>query len=206
MKKGIIKKKYERRQDRQVLERDVSASEEDEPWLVDHEEKVKNDKEYAKKSKLLENNNVNNKEDEKEDDKPEEKVDLLKLLNEICDYLKWGETVRKASNRIKKDSPDKLTIFMDLTNKAVENAFYEIFSMTKEDILDKIDSMNNNTGNANNTENTDNTDNTYYTDGTYNNTENYNTENYNTDNSYYTDNTYNNTENYNNENTGDYGL
>eukprot|EP01123_Difflugia_compressa_P000365 TRINITY_DN10456_c0_g1_i1.p1 TRINITY_DN10456_c0_g1~~TRINITY_DN10456_c0_g1_i1.p1 ORF type:complete len:283 (-),score=72.46 TRINITY_DN10456_c0_g1_i1:130-915(-) len=129
----------------------------DEPWLLDFDEKMK-DKEFAARFKK-----ESNLKSLKDGGPPEtiepETIDKIKLLTEISNILLWGETVNTAFRRLRpgsrsssnstnssdisttsSDTPISFNDFLDYVDKVMIAGVHSIYDMTKEDILDELDS------------------------------------------------------------------
>jgi hypothetical protein len=122
---------------------DASASEDDEYWLKEYDEKVKVDGGYAVVKKI---NNVDMFEGDKDDEES-----ILDALSKIADNLAWGENAKRALNRLRtKEKDHKITIeeMTDLFTRVLNNGVYDIYTFTKEDLLKYIQDRK--SGNADN--------------------------------------------------------
>jgi len=130
----------------------------DEHWLLDFEEKMK-DKRYAARF------NISKKflKQRQDEEAPIEPIDKNLLLNEIANELLWGETVNSAMRRMRpknntkiettplttiphpssdlKENKLKFNNFLEKVDKAVSVGVSSIYSLSKEEILDLVDSM-----------------------------------------------------------------
>jgi len=116
----------------------------DEHWLLDFEEKMK-DKRYAARFNYSKKSFIK---PTVEEEVPVEPIDKNTLLNDIANELLWGETVNGGMRRIRpkqseesKENKIKFNSFLEKVDKAVSVGVSSIYSMTKEEILDLVDSM-----------------------------------------------------------------
>jgi hypothetical protein len=123
----------------------------DEAWLVEFEENMK-DKRYAARFNNAKKSIVKQS---SEEDAPVEQVDKTAVLNDIADELLWGETVNSAMRRIRPKNTNKsnseentaskikFNDFIEKVDKAVSVGVSSIYSMSKEEILDLLDTDKN---------------------------------------------------------------
>jgi len=119
----------------------------DEHWLLDFEEKMK-DKRYAARFNTSKKSFINSTSEDSE--VTGEPIDKNTLLNEIANELLWGETVNGAMRRIRpkkstsedtRENKIKFNSFLEKVDKAVSVGVSSIYSMSKEEILDLLDTM-----------------------------------------------------------------
>eukprot|EP01130_Rhizamoeba_saxonica_P013123 TRINITY_DN5562_c0_g1_i2.p1 TRINITY_DN5562_c0_g1~~TRINITY_DN5562_c0_g1_i2.p1 ORF type:complete len:309 (-),score=92.88 TRINITY_DN5562_c0_g1_i2:519-1445(-) len=119
---------------RRERDEDVSVDEEDEAWLLEYEEKIKeNPSLQYKKVKIIEN--LFN-----EEEGPE--YDTFTGLNKIAELLLWGENVRSAVKRIKaSDKKEDFESILQLSADLIANGMNDLYQYTKDDLYDKIDTL-----------------------------------------------------------------
>jgi hypothetical protein len=150
-----------------IKTRAAKEEEEDEEWLKEYENKMKDDA-YATKMEKLRGKWA---EDDAHFDEETKfsRVDSIRLLEEASDVLYWGESVSKALNRLrpkqahvpkksgttaitsnahsigKKEEGEEETPFVKLTNAADKllnaEGLVDIYSMTKEELMDHLDKI-----------------------------------------------------------------
>jgi len=149
-----------------IKTRAAKEEEEDEEWLKEYENKMKDDA-YATKMEKLRDKWA---EDDANFDAETKfsRVDSMRLLEEASDILYWGESVSKALNRLRpkqahvpkksgttaitsssnstnKKEEEEETPFVKLTNAADKllnaEGLVDIYSMTKEELMDHLDKI-----------------------------------------------------------------
>jgi hypothetical protein len=149
-----------------IKTRAAREEEEDEDWLKEYENKMKDDA-YATKMEKLRGKWAEDDAHFEEETKFS-RVDSIRLLEEASDVLYWGESVSKALNRLRpkqahvpkksgttaissnsnstgKKEEDEETPFVKLTNAADKllnaEGLVDIYSMTKEELMDHLDKI-----------------------------------------------------------------
>jgi len=138
----------------EVNTKNAKEEQEDEVWLKEYDSNMKDDA-YVTKIEKLREKWVEDEANYENDTVSFSQVESIQLIEIVSELLLWGETVGKALNRLrpkeqkktktakKVDAAQEETPFDVLTNNADKlinaEALVEIYSMTKEDLLDHLD-------------------------------------------------------------------